>query len=433
MVEAMLKTDKDKAAEIFVQVHHWLARAPDKNSVADFLIELTHPYPEIPEGHLVVAQSALAAKREALALSEAREAVKLRPDWDGAVVFEAQMLMGSEPDKALSKVKHYLDDHADNQEVRLFYARALLEQKHYIESRNEFQRLQNVHPENGDLAFAVALISLELGEFDRAEKELKQALAVGKKDESTVHYYLAQLSEAKKDDSEALVQYAQVIKGEYVYASRLREVYLLNKAGKLNEARDVLHRTTAQNDEQRVNLLLIESQMLREAKQYAETFAVLTKGLEKHSDHPALLYEAAMAADKIGKPQDFEKLLRKLLKVAPDNAHAYNALGYSYLEHKVHIEEGMKLVERAYQLAPDDAAITDSMGWGNFLLGNVSKSIEFLRRAFAANPDPEIAAHLGEALWTQGGKEEARKIWQDSLKSSPDSEVLRSVIKRFIP
>jgi tetratricopeptide (TPR) repeat protein len=93
----------------------------------------------------------------------------------------------------------------------------------------------------------------------------------------------------------------------------------------------------------------------------------------------------------------------------------------------------MKLVEKAYQLAPDDAAITDSVGWGNFLLGNMNKSIEFLRRAFAANPDPEIAAHLGEVLWAQGGKDEARKIWHDSLKSNPDSEVLHDVIKRFAP
>lgn len=93
----------------------------------------------------------------------------------------------------------------------------------------------------------------------------------------------------------------------------------------------------------------------------------------------------------------------------------------------------MKLVEKAYQLAPDDAAITDSVGWGYYRLGKIDKSVEFLRRAFTANPDPEIAAHLGEVLWVQGKKEEAVKFLQDTLKANPDSESLRAVIKKFVP
>jgi tetratricopeptide (TPR) repeat protein len=93
----------------------------------------------------------------------------------------------------------------------------------------------------------------------------------------------------------------------------------------------------------------------------------------------------------------------------------------------------MKLVEKAYQLAPNDAAIIDSMGWGHYLLGNLDKSVEFLKRAFSANPDPEIAAHLGEVLWKRGDKDGARKVWTDSAKANPDNEALKAVMKRFIP
>jgi tetratricopeptide (TPR) repeat protein len=221
--------------------------------------------------------------------------------------------------------------------------------------------------------------------------------------------------------------------GEYVYTARMREVGLLDKQGKLSEAREVLRRAEAKNDQQRVQLILIDAQLLREEKKYEASYQVLARGLEKFPDQPDLLYQTGMAADKLNKTELFEQLIRKLMKIAPDNAHAYNALGYSLLDRKVRIPEAMKLVEKAYQLAPDDAAIIDSMGWGEYLLGNLDKSEVFLRRAFKTNPDPEIAAHLGEVLWKKGDKDGARKVWQDSAKANPDNEALNAVMKRFLP
>ena len=127
------------------------------------------------------------------------------------------------------------------------------------------------------------------------------------------------------------------------------------------------------------------------------------------------------------------QLIRKLIQVKPDYAHGYNALGYSFLDRNERVEEGMQLVEKANQLVPGDAAIMDSVGWGHYRLGNLSKSEEFLRRAYAANPDPEIAAHLGEVLWVKGDKKEATRIWQQALKMHSDNAVLAAVVKKFLP
>ncbi len=432
-VEGWLATDPKNAGYIFMQIYSLLMRATNKAGALDWLVDVARPYPKVAEAHWAVAQVAAAANNKELALAEIHLAVQLRPEWDMAVVFEAQLLMPNEPKKALELVQNFLKANFANKDVRLFYARALLEQKLYGESRVQFQQLLASNQENIELAFAIALLSLQMGELDRAEKELQETLSKGKKDAGTVHYYLAQLNEAKKNDIAALAQYRQVLDGEYVYAARLREAYLLNKEGKLNEARAALKSAPAASNQQRVTLILIEAQMLREAKQFDASYRILTEALEKIPNHPQLLFEAAMAADKLGKPELFEQLLRKLLQVAPEHAQANNALGYSFLERNVRLEEGMQLVEKAYQLAPDDAAITDSVGWGYYRLGKLDKSLEFLRRAFATNPDPEIAAHLGEVLWVQGSKDEARKIWQDTLKTHPDSDSLRVLIKRFIP
>ena len=108
------------------------------------------------------------------------------------------------------------------------------------------------------------LISMQMGEYDRAERELQLTLSKGGKEESTVHYYLAQLNEARQNDATALFHYRLVKDSEYSYAARLREVALLDKAGKLDEAREVLHRAVAKTDSQRAQVIMIDAQLLRE-------------------------------------------------------------------------------------------------------------------------------------------------------------------------
>jgi tetratricopeptide (TPR) repeat protein len=432
-LETILKAEPDKAGHTFVNIYPLVARSPDKAAALDWMIEVTHPYPEVAEGHWAVSQAAAAAGKNDLALAEAHRAVTLKPDWDVAAVAEADLYLRSEPKKGLELLRQFLAAHPDNKDLRLYYARALLNQKEFAASREEFQRLLQDRPDNPDIAFAIALISLQMGEYPRAERELQQALSKGGKEESTVHHYLAQLNEARHDDAAALAHYRQVKDGEYAYTARLREVALLDKAGKLAEARDALHRAVPRNDQQRVQLILIDSQLLREGKQYETSFQVLNQGLAKFPEQSDLLYQTAMAADKLKKNELFEQLIRKLMKLEPNNAHAYNALGYSLLDRNVRIPEAMKLVEKAYELAPDDAAIIDSMGWGHYLQGNLGKSLEFLRRAFKANPDPEIAAHLGEVLWKQGDRDGARKVWTEAVKADPDNEALKAVMKRFAP
>ncbi len=417
----------------FLQIYPMLARHPDKAAAFDLALELTQPYPRVAEARWVLAQGAEAAGKHEVAVAEARQARSLRPEWDKAVLLEAELLRAEAPQQTLAVLQKYLASYPDKKEVRLYYARVLMERKQYKSARTEFQRLLDSNPDNADLAFAVALLSLEMGELDRAERELRQALVNGKKDENAVYYYLGQLHEAKKHDAEALQNYRKVGEGEYAFPARTRTAFLLNKAGKLEEARQTLHQVEAQDDQQRVQLLLIEVQMLRDNKQPEAAYRVLTQVREKLPNHPELLYEAAMLADQIGKHETSEQLLRQLIQIKPDHAHAYNALGYSMLERNERIPEAMQLVKKALQLAPDDPAILDSVGWGYYRLGNLAKSVEFLRRAYTASPDPEIAAHLGEVLWMQGKREEATKIWQQARKAHADNAVLEAVVKKFLP
>lgn len=431
-IAALLAAYPDKVGYAFLQVYPLLVQHPDKDATLKLLQELAQPYPESAEVHWVLARAAQAAGKRELALVEVRKARILRPEWEVAVLLEAQLLQRESPQQALALLRKHLAAFSDASEAHLLYARILLEQKQVAESRTEFHKLLKAHPENADLAFAVAMLSMEMGELERAENELRLALARGKKDEDTVYYYLGQLLEAKKNNEGALQNYRKVQGGEHVYNARLRAAYLISKEGRLDEAREYLHQTAAQNNQQRVQLMLVEAQFLREAKQTAAAYHVLTQGLEKLPNHPELLYEAAMLAGMLGEHDAFEQMMRKVIQVKPDHAQAYNALGYDMLDRNERLQEGMSLVEKASQLAPEDAAIIDSVGWGHYRLGNLSKSLEFLRRAYSANPDPEIAAHLGEVLWMKSEKEQAKKIWNDALKLNPDNTALQEVMKKFM-
>ena len=427
----ILEAEKENQGNEFMQIFQMVAPYPDKPAALKLMRNLAQPYPHIAEAHWSVAQLARLAGDDELALDEVRQARKLRPKWGTAVSLEAQILLKSAPQQALEALRRYLSDYPHMREIRLQYARMLLEQKQYEASRNEFQRLAKDNPNNPDIAFAIALISLQLNDFQDAEAQLRRLLDKGGMDQNTVQYYLGQLSEAKEDENRAIAHYREVKGGAYQFAAQLRVVFLLNKLGKLDEAREYLHQTPAADNQQRVQLILLESQLLHEAKRAENAYQALQQGLEKLPNHPELLYATGMMADRIGKPEVFEQLMRKLIQIKPDHAHALNALGYSLLERNERIPEALELVEKALQLTPDDAAIMDSVGWGYYRSGRLDESLAMLRRAFASNPDPEIAAHLGEVLWMHGDKDEAGKIWQDSLKAHPGNVPLRTVIEKF--
>jgi len=122
-----------------------------------------------------------------------------------------------------------------------------------------------------------------------------------------------------------------------------------------------------------------------------------------------------------------------LIKLRPDHAHAYNALGYTLADRTQRISEAHGLIETALKLAPDDPFIMDSMGWVLYRMGRGKEGLDYLQRAFKQRPDPEIAAHLGEVLWVLGQQDQAKQIWAESLKGHPSNEVLQSTVKRFLP
>lgn len=75
----------------------------------------------------------------------------------------------------------------------------------------------------------------------------------------------------------------------------------------------------------------------------------------------------------------------------------------------------------------------DSLGWVNFHLGRPERALELLQRAWDRLKDPEIAAHLGEVLWTTGRRDEARAVWRAGAEIDADNPALRRTMEKYKP
>jgi tetratricopeptide (TPR) repeat protein len=174
-----------------------------------------------------------------------------------------------------------------------------------------------------------------------------------------------------------------------------------------------------------------EVQLLRDYRQYAAAYQILGEAVAKYPDDIELVYDQAMVAEKVGKPDEMESLLRKVIQAKPEYHHAYNALGYSLADRNIRLTEARQLIDKALTFAPNDPFIIDSLAWVEFRLGNSAEALRLLSDAFKARPDAEIAAHLGEVLWTIGQREQATAIWNEGKALNPNNETLLETMRRL--
>jgi tetratricopeptide (TPR) repeat protein len=430
-LKELLAASGNDAASGFTQLTRTLANAQDKQAALRLTQSLAVGYPSLAEAHYAVARAAVSAGDDRTALDEVRAAKRLRPDWEATVLLEAQILQKTSIEQASAVLSEFVQKYPPAREAQLAYARTLVAQKRFKEARAEFEKLMTALPDSTDMAFAVALLSIQLKDYDSAEKYLKKLLSTPYRDKDGVRLYLGQVAEERKDYPGALKWYGDVGEGEQYVQAQIRYAEVLAKQGKLDEARARLQQAAAKSTDQRVQLVLAEAQILRDANQPKAAFDLVGQALDRVPNNPELLYDYAMLAEKIERVDILESSLRKLIEIRPEHAHAYNALGYSLADRNQRLPEAQDLIEKALKLAPDDSFIIDSMGWVLYRRGKLKDSLAYLRRAYAGRPDPEIAAHLGEVLWALGERSEAERVWGDATKEAPDNETLVNTIKRL--
>jgi tetratricopeptide (TPR) repeat protein len=440
----VLRTAPDaERAGLIASLPRLFVRATDRKQVAELLDKLLAPYLSRPQTRSAVlvatGRAWLQADEKIRALALAREAQA----GDAAATGPALLALELMPDpQAEALVGRYIAQPGAEAAVRMAYVRVLTQAQRYNDALRELDALTQQQPTLSAPWLLLGALRVELRQSAAGEAALQRYLALREaqttrtedEDDDPVQAWLllAEAAEQRGDLQAADAWLARIGSGEQALDVQARRATLLAKQGQVDTARELIRRTPERRPEDARAKLVAEAQMLRQVKRWGDAHAVLASAEQRFPDDADLIYELAMMAEKLGRLDEMEQQLRRVMSLKPTQQHAYNALGYSLADRNLRLAEARTLIQRAIELAPPgDPFITDSLGWVEYRLGNRAEALRLLRQAYATRPDTEIAAHLGEVLWAAGEHDEARRIWREARERDAANEVLTETLARL--
>ncbi|HEX6018175.1 MAG TPA: tetratricopeptide repeat protein [Burkholderiaceae bacterium] len=451
-------TPPDQRSALIAASPRLLQRMNDRKQAAALLERWLASYRDDPQTRtatrVALGRMWLAASDPAKALQLAQQAAADDPPSPAPMQLAIE-LMPFKPE-AEPMVVQYLSRPQAGPGVRLSYVAALARSQRYAEAAQQLDQLTQAEPNLAPPWLTLGALRLDMKQPREAETALKRyvdlvrkqpAAAADPGDDSDdsdnaadagnerrltqAWLLLAQIAEQRGDLKAAEAWLAKIDDPKSALEVQSRRASLLARQGQMAQARELIRRVPERNDEGARAKVLAEVQLLREFKRWREAVDVLTAANKRFADDADLLYEQAMLEDKLDRHAEMERLLQKVIALKPDNAHAHNALGYSLADRNIRLPEAKELIQKAMSLAPGDPFIVDSMGWVEYRMGHRDEALRWLRQAYAARPDTEIAAHLGEVLWAAGKTDEARRVWQDARGRDAANEVLKETLARL--
>lgn len=249
-------------------------------------------------------------------------------------------------------------------------------------------------------------------------------------------FLLGQIAEVLEANEDALRWYAAVTDPARKLPAQLRIAVLHEESGAPERAIETLRAVQASDSEDGEtlrNAFLLEGELLNRRGDLTASVEALNRGLQIFEDDRALLYARALTYERLDRVPEAIIDLQVLVTEDPEDADALNALGYTMADRTTDYEEALGYIERALALSPEQPAILDSMGWVLFKLGRAEEALDYLQRAFAAQEDAEIAAHLAEVLAALGRDSEAREIWQKGAGLDPENRAIQRLREQFGP
>ena len=400
--------------------------------VYDVLDELAQQRPDQAVVYYVQSMLAMQLNSNVLALQKVKKALAIEPDWDEALMFQAQITAYSgDLEEAKVLLTRLVEREPDNVKVEKLLAQVLIKSSEYEEAKNVYAGILKKNPEDAESRFSLALVYLQLQQDDKAEPLLKDLLDYpGWQDQAS--FYLGRIAVRDGRINDGLAWFDKVTNGAFHFDASIAAISLLIKEDKFDEAMSRLQRLRVKSKDQRLRSLLLEAELYNAQKQYNKAFDLLSNALEEMPGQKDLLYSRALVAERLDRLNVLELDLKKILTEYPDDVGALNALGYTLVDRTERYAEAQKYLEKALSLQPDEAVIIDSYGWLEYKLNHLDKALDYLRRAYSLQHENEIAAHLIEVLWSLGRKEEARKLFEKAIKAAPDDEYLLDIQKRIL-
>ena len=435
-------TPAEKRGASFLGITQLYSNASDKPLAADVVEQALDGSLKDPQNGPVawasIGHLRLIADQKPAALQALQNGEKLNPG-SSAIALLAMELLEAGTAEVEPLVQRYLDKNPSPQ-LRMGFARLLIGQKRFADAKKQIQTITTESPEFPEAWAVLANLQLQDKELDAAQQSINQFAALQPKLPEGVarkaglaqlNLLQADLAEKRNRYDEADAYLQRIPDAANLLSVQARRADLLARQGKIQEARAIIRAVPADGPNQQRLKQVAEVQLLRDAKLNEEAYELQTKLLSQFPDDMELTYDTALLAERVGKTEQMEHLLRKIIERKPDFQHAYNALGYSYAERNIKLDEAQSLIQKALDMTPGDPFITDSLAWVHFRRGHLDDAEKLLEQAYATRQDVEIAAHLGEVLWVQNKRERALKIWREGLQTDASNATLLETLKRL--
>ena len=420
------------------------ARVGDKKAVPQLVEQALAPYfnapPTAVAAWVMAARLRLAADSKAGAL-EAVQRGHAANRLDEAPVMMAIEMMEPTLPAAEALVRQYLNVPGPAQaELRFAYARNLLNALRYPEALTQLQIVTRDKPDFAQGWLVLGSLQLQEKQAVPAEAAFKRYLSLAEKQPASADrdralaqafLALAQIAEKRQAFAEAEGWLKRIDSPDVLIQAQSRRAALLARQGQLQAGIALIRELPERKGDDARNKLFAEVALLKEFKQLPMAYERLGQAVAGAPQDIELIYEQAMTAEKLNLLADMERLLRRVIEIKPDYAAAYNALGYSLAERNVRLPEAKQLIQKALEFTPTDPFIRDSLGWVEFRLGNLQEAARILGDAYKDRPDPEIAAHLGEVLWSLQQRDRALTVWREGHMMNPDNETLQETLQRL--
>ncbi len=444
-LRARIDAASDKPAAI-AQALGVLGRLNDRRLALRILDEALSPtVRKLPEAHLALADVAQAAGDDRRAADEARAALEADPRSEAAAQRVLEYGARVDPTRAEIEARAFLLKYPDSRKLQLSLAALMADQGNYDGALAELQAMARRSPEDFDLLFMQAQLAYKAGRKDQARHLLQQyldvqnqrqeSIAPGASDaaaaEADARVLLSRIAEDQGNFDEAVAQLGQIDDPALRYSAQMRQAGLRAKQGRTDEALAMIDAAQPQDEDDQLQGLLTRAQILRDGDRLDQAVATLEAANQAQPDTVEIKYELAMLYERVGRYDDLETQLRQVIAIDPEHAHAYNALGYTLADRNQRLPEALDLITQALELLPDDPFILDSMGWVKFRMGDHQAAVDYLRRAYAQRPEPDIAAHLAEVLSAQGKREQARELLHEGYRKDPNNQTLLDTAKRL--
>ncbi len=427
---------------VFLSITQLYSRVSDKalaaQTVAQALQSQLGDPAAGPSAYAAIGHMQLAAGNPSAALEAIQKAEVLSPG-NGAAALLALELLENGQRAAEPLVARYVEKHR-GADMRMAYARVLLGQDRLEPAEAQLIAITRENPDYADAWFTLARLNAQQQRWPAAEAALQrfdtlipQLPNAGSQRSARTESALLHALIAQKEGryAPALEWLGRIEDGAQLLNVQVRRASILAQQGQLDQARAVIQAVPAATPQQQRLRLQAEVQLVREADQPALAYALQSTLQQQFPQDSEIAYDTAILAEKSGRYQEMESLLRAVIARDPGFHHAYNALGFSFAERGIRLDEARALITKALEAAPNDPFIIDSLAWTEFRSGNLPLAQSLLEKAFALRPDAEIAAHLGEVLWSNGQRRQARDVWKKALTLNPDNDTLRETLQRL--